>query len=143
MELPRIWADDDGASHFDTVNLPDTVMPAEHGVPELVHSAGLSVDRIHFLTVRDGTLVPDWHTAPRRQIVVFLTGWVRLETSDGEVRTMPAGSSVLVDDLAGAGHVTTHEPGNQSVLVLPLDPVDPLQSHGPAVIHRPDPSTHA
>jgi len=29
---------------------------------------------------------------------------------------------VLVEDLTGRGHVTTHEPGPRRVLLLPLDP---------------------
>lgn len=122
MRLASIVTGDDGATHFSTVELADTVLPVEHGVPELVQSEPVSVDRVHFLTVRDGTLVPGWHTAPRRQIVVFLTGWARIEVSDGEVRDLPAGSALLVEDLDGAGHVTTHEPGDQQVLVIPLDP---------------------
>ena len=39
-----------------------------------------------------------------------------------EVRTLPAGSAVLVEDLVGRGHVTTHAPGPQRVLLIPLDP---------------------
>ncbi len=122
MRLTTIVSDDDGVTHFRELDLPDTVVPSEPGVPELVHSAGLPVDRVHFLTVRDGTLTPDWHTPPRRQVVVFLTGWARLEVGDGEVRTFSPGSAVLVEDLTGAGHVTTHEPGDQAVLVIPLEP---------------------
>ena len=29
---------------------------------------------------------------------------------------------LLADDLTGPGHVTTHEPGPQRVLVIPLEP---------------------
>lgn len=118
--LTRIWADADGASHFDDIELPVTVHPAEHGVPELWQSEGLATEQMHFVAVRTASFAPDWHCAPRRQVVVFLTGWARLEVSDGEVRTIPAGGAVLVEDHHGRGHVTTHEDGDQQVLVIPL-----------------------
>lgn len=118
----RIRADDDGVSHLEDVTLPLDVLGAEPGVPELWWSHPVAVDRVHFLTVKAGDQAPDWHTGPRRQFVVFLTGWVRITAGDGEVRTLPAGSTLLVEDTWGGGHVTEHEPGDQRVLVIPLDP---------------------
>jgi hypothetical protein len=123
MDYLHIWADEDGVSHFRDVVLPHDVLPAERGVAELWWSEAVAVDRLHFLSVRAGTQSPDWHCAPRRQFVTFLTGWVRLVAGDGEERVLPAGSTVLADDLAGTGHITEHEPGDQRVLVVPLDPV--------------------
>jgi hypothetical protein len=122
MDYLRIWADDEGVSHFEDVSLPFDVLPAEPGVAELWWSHGVAVDRVHFLTVKASEQTPDWHCGPRRQFVVFLTGWVQLTAGDGEVRRQPAGSTVLVEDLNGGGHVTEHEPGDQRVLVIPLDP---------------------
>ena len=121
MDYLRIWAGDDGVSHFEDVSLLFDVLPAEPGVAELWWSHGVDVDRVHFLTVKAADQAPDWHCGPRRQFVVFLTGWVQLTAGDGETRRLPAGSSVLVEDLHGGGHVTEHEPGDQRVLVIPLD----------------------
>jgi hypothetical protein len=121
VDYVRIWADDDGESHLTAVTLPFDVIPPEPGVAELWWSDAVSVDRVHFLTVRAGEQRPDWHCGPRRQFVTFLTGWVRITVSDGEERVLPAGSTVLVEDLHGRGHVTEHEPGDQRVLVVPLD----------------------
>ena len=94
MDYLRIWADDDGVSHFEEVTLPVDVLPAEPGVAELWWSHGTPVDRVHFLTVKADAQSPDWHCGPRRQFVVFLTGWVQLTAGDGEVRRLPAGSTV-------------------------------------------------
>jgi quercetin dioxygenase-like cupin family protein len=118
----RIWADDGGISHLEDVLLPVTVAPAEPGVVELHVSDPVAVDRVHVVTVQAVDQRPDWHTAPRRQFVTFLTGWVRITTADGDERTLPAGSTVLVEDTHGQGHVTEHQPGEQRVLVIPLDP---------------------
>ncbi len=123
MHYVRIWADEAGESHLDDVALAVTVHDAEVGVPVLVESAALAVDRLTFMEVRAGAQRPDWHTAPRRQLVVFLTGAVTVEVSDGTVRTLPPGSTLLAEDTWGRGHVTTQAPGEQRVLVIPLDPV--------------------
>ncbi len=116
----RIWADHSGESHLEDVALDTVVAPAEPGVAELWVSGAVDVDRAHFVTVQAFDQVPDWHCAPRRQFVVFLDGWVRITVSDGTSRTLPAGSVVLVEDVAGRGHVTEHEPGERRVLLLPL-----------------------
>lgn len=122
MGYTRIWADESGESHLEQVVTPQTVAPAETGVAELLVSQPFLIDRLHFVSVRAEVQQPDWHTAPRRQFVVFLDGWVRLGTSDGETRQLPVGAVVLVEDVEGKGHITEHEPGERRVLVMPLDP---------------------
>jgi hypothetical protein len=117
----RIWTDDAGETHQSEVDLGVTVTPREPGVAELVVGDAGTVGRLHFVTVRAGGQQPDWHNAPRRQFVTFLTGSATIETSDGDRRTLPPGSTVLADDLTGRGHVTTHEPGDQRVLVIWVD----------------------
>ena len=106
------------------MTLPEAAAAAEPGVAPLLVSDALPVDRVHFVTVRAGDQAPDWHTGPRRQLVTFLSGAVTIETSDGDRRELPPGSTVLVEDLEGRGHVTTHAPGDHHVLVIPLDPDD-------------------
>ena len=121
MDYVRLWADDDGVSHLGDVSLDRTVLPAEAGVAELWQSNGITVDRLHVVTVKADQQRPDWHCAPRRQFVVFLDGWVRLTVGDGTTRQLPAGSVVLAEDLHGDGHVTEHEPGDRRVLVIAVD----------------------
>lgn len=122
MHYLRIWSDADGESHFEEVRRRVVVQPAEAGVAELRLAEAIPVDRVQFLELDGDVQDPDWHTAPRRQFVVFLDGGVRIEVSDGEVRHLPPGSAVLVEDLEGRGHVTTHDPGPRRVLLVPLDP---------------------
>jgi len=122
MDHLRIWADAEGESHLERVATAREVVPAEPGVAELWVSAPRQVDRLQFVTVRAEDQSPDWHCGPRRQYVVFLDGWVRITTSDGDSEQLPAGSVVLVEDLVGKGHVTEHEPGVRHVLVIPTDP---------------------
>jgi hypothetical protein len=42
---------------------------------------------------------------PERVLTVRLDGAVEYETSDGEVRHVPAGGFVLVEDTHGKGHI--------------------------------------
>lgn len=121
VDYVRIWADENGETHLEEVALERAVHPAEKGVAELWVSAGAAVDRLQFLDVQAIDQEPAPHRAPRRQFVVFLDGWVRITTSDGDSRLLPAGSVVLAEDTVGSGHVTELEPGVRRVLQIPLD----------------------
>lgn len=125
MDYLRVWADAEGESHLERVVLARSVAPAEPGVAELWTSAELPADRVQFVTVMARAQEPDWHTAPRRQFVVFLDGWVEITASDGASCRLPAGSVVLVEDTHGRGHVTEHERGERHVVLVPLDPATP------------------
>jgi hypothetical protein len=121
VDYLRIWADENGDTHLEDITLDRVVNPAEHGVAELWVSPASIVDRVQFLDVQAIDQMPAAHRAPRRQFVVFLDGWVRISTSDGDARTLPAGSVVLAEDVHGKGHVTELEPGIRRVLQIPLD----------------------
>ena len=121
VDYVRIWADENGDTHLEDVTLDRVVNPAEHGVAELWVSPASTVDRVQFLDVQAIDQIPAAHQAPRRQFVVFLDGWVRISTSDGDSRMLPAGSVVLAEDTHGKGHVTELEPGVRRVLQIPLD----------------------
>ena len=48
----------------------------------------------------------DYHTAPRRQYSITLTGEIELGTPDGTVKHCGPGSVLLAEDLTWAGHFT-------------------------------------
>ena len=62
----------------------------------------------------------DWHNPPQRLLVLWLTGEVEFETSDGDIRRLPAGSVVLAEDTTGKGHITRHAPEGQLVVHVAL-----------------------
>lgn len=121
MDYLRIWADDEGETHLEEVTLPRTVQPTSVGTAQLHLSPHIDVSRILFTMADTVDQIPDWHRAPRRQFVVFLDGWVKVETSDGDERTLPAGGVVLAEDVEGKGHVTTLEVGVKRILQIPLE----------------------
>ncbi len=57
----------------------------------------------------------DWHNPPRRLLVLWLTGEVEFETSDGDIRRLAAGSVVMAEDTTGKGHISRHPPEGQLV----------------------------
>ena len=120
MQLVRVWADEAGESHISDEPLPERVVPASTGVPELTIGGPLPAVRVEVVEVRGDGTPPDWHPAPRRQLVVFVTGPVTIRTSDGDRRSLPPGAAVLVEDTWGRGHVTEHPPGDQRVVQVAL-----------------------
>ena len=63
---------------------------------------------MRFAWIPAGMRIADWHTIPVRQFVIWLTGWVEFETSDGDVRRCNPGTVVLVEATFGKGHISSH-----------------------------------
>jgi hypothetical protein len=54
-------------------------------------------------------------------LVLWLTGEVEFETSDGDIRRLAAGSVLLAEDTAGKGHISRHSPEGQLVVHIAVD----------------------
>jgi len=122
VDYLRIWADADGETHLEDIAVPATSVPAEPGVVPLTVSNLVPVAGIEFVTIHADGQKPNWHSAPRDQFVVFLSAGVRIETSDGDARELPAGSVVRASDVTSKGHVTTHlGTGELRALVIPAE----------------------
>ena len=126
MKCLRIYAGPDGESHFDEVDIPTAPRSILSGVAAFDMSANYPAPRIRFTRIPAGMREVGWHTVPERNLSVRLDGAVEYETSDGEIRHVPAGSFVLSEDTYGKGHLSRHSPQAQTVLwiFLPqgLDP---------------------
>ena len=48
----------------------------------------------------------EWHTAPRKQFAINLTGTLEVETTDGMRHAIGQGDLVYLSDTTGQGHVT-------------------------------------
>ncbi|PYS04857.1 MAG: hypothetical protein DMG12_09135 [Acidobacteria bacterium] len=65
--------------------------------------------------------VSDWHTAPRRQYVITLSGYGELEVAGGKKIAVGPGHIELVEDTTGKGHITRVTGTEERVtLQLPL-----------------------
>ena len=65
--------------------------------------------------------VADWHTAPRRQYVITLSGHAELVLSGGQTIQVGPGSIELAEDLTGKGHITrTIGTEDRVVILIPV-----------------------
>lgn len=101
MGIARLYTGDDGQSHIEELDLA-----AHPELEDLQSAAG-----IRFRSVESGYF-SDWHTAPRRQYVITLSGGVEIGLGDGTLHRFGPGQAMLAEDLTGKGH-TTRAVGNE------------------------------
>lgn len=117
MKITRVYADEQGETHFDDVDLP------LQDAGEIGHLSERVPARAIRFRVNDPDYDYDWHLAPARQYVVLLDGAIELEVSDGEKRVFSGGDILLVEDVTGKGHRTRHiEPKTRRSLFIELEP---------------------
>jgi hypothetical protein len=106
----RIFADPSGETHMEDVDI--TLQPRKlfKDNPPLRLSDNLAASWCNICYVPAGMCEVDWHNPPQRLLVLWLTGEVEFETSDGNIRRLAAGSVVLAEDTAGKGHISRHPP---------------------------------
>lgn len=100
MWITRIYTGSDGESHFE-----DRDIPLEDGG---------SIGRLSALIPATGLILRetgpeydyDWHCAPRRQVILCLSGSVEIEIGDGTVRRFRPGELIWAEDTTGRGHRT-------------------------------------
>ena len=100
MRYFRIYADPDGESHFEDLDVALRPQPNGAEYSALIPAIGVIFRR----NPADQFL--DWHPAPRRQYVITLSGEAEVEASDGDVRQIGPGTIMLADDTTGKGHIT-------------------------------------
>ena len=120
MKCLRIYATPDGESHFDEVEMPMTKLSVHPDATPFEVSATYQASRVRFTCIPAGMRQISWHTVPEPSLTVRLDGAVEYETSDGEVRHVPTGSFVLVEDTHGKGHFSRHSADAQTVIWITL-----------------------
>ena len=115
MQITRIYTGDDNQSHFEDIDIELNDLGIRGKISDPWAASG-----VMFRTV-GGDYLLDFHTAPRRQLVVNLTGSVDIEIGDGTVRRMPPGSILLAEDTEGQGHISRAVDGEaRTCLFIPL-----------------------
>ena len=117
----RIYADDEGESHFEDVELAfqraDFVPPA----PPVLMSSFEPATQYGFERVHPGWQ-GDWHPAPERVLAIYLAGEGEMEASDGEVRALRPGTILLAEDTTGRGHISRVTGSDEMLVVILLLP---------------------
>jgi acyl-coenzyme A thioesterase PaaI-like protein len=125
MQLVRVYTGDDGRSHFEDI----TVDLDDQGPRGLISKLWPG-NGVQFREV-GGDYAIDFHNAPRRQLVVNLTGSVELEVGDGTTRVLGPGSILLAEDTDGQGHISravNGEPRTCLFVHLDDDPADAIET---------------
>lgn len=92
--IVRIYAGDDGESHFE-----DLTADQFAGIANDVGPGDITVGQ------RPAGWWQDYHTAPRHQYVVFMSGGAEIEVASGEKRQFGPGDVLVAEDLTGHGHI--------------------------------------
>ena len=101
----RIYADSAGASHFDDAQIDMRLAEYAPPAPPISVSDVIPAEGVVFLSSPIGWF-GDFHPAPHRQFIFFLSGELEVEVSDGETRRLGAGSVLVLEDTVGHGHVS-------------------------------------
>jgi hypothetical protein len=105
VAIYRIDADEEGRSRIAALARSEAPSP----------DAPLPASSVYFREFAPGTFL-DWHPAPRRQVVVLLSGQLENECGDGQVRRFGPGDARIIEDTTGGGH-TTRVIGDQPAVV--------------------------
>jgi quercetin dioxygenase-like cupin family protein len=105
VQYARLYADADGESHFEDVEVPLTPVNFAPPAAPLNLAPFIPAAQFSFLGAPAGWY-GDWHPAPRRQFFCILAGECEFAASDGTARRFPSGSVLLLEDTKGKGHAT-------------------------------------
>jgi hypothetical protein len=92
-KVVRIYATPDGGSRVEELTIAPNAKPVDITRMTAAVYGG------------SGARAPDWHTAPRKQFAINMTGSLEVELTDGSRRKISS-DLVFLEDLTGKGHVT-------------------------------------
>ena len=95
MEFCRLYTGEDGKSHFEDL---------DHSEGSKYFLATLACKALVFKNDTNRDDLHGWHTAPRRQWCITLSGTVEIGIGGGRKKTFGPGDVFLAEDLTGQGH---------------------------------------
>ena len=116
MKIHRLYADANGESHFQDVEIEFTESGRAGRLSPRLPATGIIFREV------PAEYDLDWHPAPRRQYIVNLDAGVQITASDGESRKIGAGEIILVEDTWGKGHLSKALEGRiRHCIFVPID----------------------
>ena len=110
--MTRIYTGPDGLGHAEEVEMKLT----GGGVSDMMKATGVQ------FSSRPPAPSNNWHTGPRRQFVITLSGRAEIEVAGGQRVAIGPGHINLIEDTTGKGHITrTLGPDNRVVVTIPLE----------------------
>lgn len=114
LKYVRVYTDSIGESHFEDLTIELNEIDFAPPAPPIFISDLNSSSNYGFISVLPGWK-SEWHPAPNRQFMFYLSGTIEAEVSDGEIRQFGPGSITLVEDTTGKGH-KSRAIGNEKVV---------------------------
>ena len=95
VQIVRLYTGSDGESHFEDLT------PEQFA--EIANNLGTGSITVNF---DPSPSFSDYHSAPRRQYIVVMSGTAEFEVADGTVRRLSPGDVLVAEDLTGRGHIS-------------------------------------
>ena len=119
IKCVRLYADDQGDSHFEDIEIEMSSIQYAPPAPALEISEPIEASSCFWFR-----FPKDWHDgahpSPRRQLFIVLEGEVEGWTSKGDISTFRAGDRVLMEDTSGKGHGARPVNGEALAVVIAL-----------------------
>ena len=112
MKIVRVYTGEDNESHLEIMDQGDLDYVERDGTRTAVQTA----TGTQFSLRKEGSFT-DFHNAPRRQYVLYLTASIELGLGDGSTHVMEPGDVLLAEDTTGRGHTSRVVKGGMSVTV--------------------------
>ena len=117
MRYARLFADENGESHFDDIEIEFRATDYVQSAAPLDFSATLPATQVAFMRAPAGW-ASDLHLSSARNMFVVLSGEWDVTASDGESRRFAVGSALIVEDTMGTGHSSRVVSDTGSVAVV-------------------------
>jgi hypothetical protein len=116
---------DDGHTHFSDLDVGLKIP-----FPNLINQPGeVFWDYVRVTGVQGAHILANaagrdrgFHNAPRRQLVLYLTGSRELISANGDRRVIEPGDVLLAEDTTGTGHCSRSIVDPQQMVVIYIDP---------------------
>ncbi|NKB57456.1 MAG: hypothetical protein GKS00_14115 [Alphaproteobacteria bacterium] len=112
MKLVRVYTGEDNESHLDIMDQIELDYVERDGT----RTAVAGVTGAQFGLRKEGAFT-DFHNAPRRQYVMYLTASVEIGLGDGSTHVMEPGDVLLAEDKSGRGHTSRVIKGGMCAIV--------------------------
>ena len=115
IAVTRIFTGPDGQTHAEEINVKLARDDVSTELSEMMKTTGVRFRR------QAPNYFEDWHTAPRKQYVITLSGQGEIEVAGGKKIPLGPGHILLVEDLTGKGHISRGVGTEERItLIIPL-----------------------
>ena len=115
IAVTRIFTGPDGQTHAEEINVKLARDNVSTELSEMAKATGVRFRR------QAPNYFEDWHTVPRKQYVITLSGRGEIEITGGKKIPLGPGHILLLEDLTGKGHISRGVGTEERVsLIIPL-----------------------